>query len=123
MGQKSTILAVGLIVFAVILAILFIVSRVIGTPKSNETKNETTSSQVVENVVPIAKIIGSPAVYNGYNLAVDSQISGWTTNNSFYFREQNSGFLGTNGGGLLLVVAKNPFQLPQDSYDQTCIII
>lgn len=117
MGQKSLFLAVGLIVFAVVLTILFIVSRVVGSPSKNTTKTETTNSTTIENVVPVNKIINDPAVYDGYSLAVNSQVSGWSTSKSFYFIAQSSGILNNGTKGVLLVIAKDPFQLPQDSDD------
>ena len=117
MGQKSTILAIGLIIFAVILTILFIVSRVVGGPKTSQPKTETTTEATIENLVPVAKIISDPFVYNGYNLSVNTQISGWTTNKSFYFSAQNSGILGGGTKGILLAIANDSFQLPQDPDD------
>lgn len=117
MGQKSTILAVGLIIFAVILVILFIISRVIGSPRSEQNRVETTTQQSAENLVPVSKIINDPVVYNGYNLSVETQISGWTTNKSFYFSAQDTGLLGGGARGLLLAIAGEPYKLPQDSDD------
>lgn len=127
MGQKSTILAVGLIIFAVILVILFIVSRVMGggsndidpaksTSENNIQKVESVE-QAIENNVPVSKILSTPNVYEGYNLSVTSTVAGWATNNAFYFTGESSGLFGGQSRGQLLVITNQAFQLPQDSTD------
>src|SRR3989344_5589550 len=83
MGQKSIFLAIGLIIFAVILVAFFVASRLqSGSKTENKTQN---TKSVSRNLVPVAEIVNSPLVYEGYNLEVDSEISDWVTNKSFTF--------------------------------------
>ena len=113
MGQKSIFLAIGLIIFAVILVAFFVASRL---QSGSKTENKTQNTQSVSrNLVPVAEIVNSPLVYEGYNLEVDSEISDWVTNKSFTFVTGGSTFGGA--GKQLLVIAKQPFQLPQDPDD------
>jgi len=121
MGQKTTFLAIGLIVFTVILVVLFAVTRIIGgspREKKQETTTETTT-EISQNIVPVNDIIANPTVYDGYNVEITSRISDWTTNKSFYFAAQNSGLMGSKTRGILLAVASQPFQLPQASNDDS----
>lgn len=127
MGQKTTLLAVGLIVFAIILTILFIVSRVIGgggndnnsnEPKStNEVQEVRNQNETITNIVPVSEIISTPTVYQGYNLSVNATITSWATNKSFYFASETRGLFGGTSRGALLVVSEEAFQLPQDPTD------
>lgn len=117
MGQKTAILAVGIIIFTVILTFILILSRIHGGSKNSDI-NTTVTEVATRNVVSVNDVVNNPMVYNGYNLEVDSQISGWATNRSFYF---NGGAGATFGGGprrKLLVIAKEPFQLPQNPTDE-----
>lgn len=118
MGQKSIIIALGLIIFTVILTVLFVISRFrSGSDNPEKKPTEVTSSQPIRNVVPVSEIIQNPMVYDEYNLEIDSQITDWATNRAFYFTARiGSGF----GGGTprnLLVIAKEPFALPQSQDD------
>ncbi len=117
MGSRSIILAIALIIFTVILAIVFVIGRV-RTNNSPEKKVEETVTQVeVRDVVPVRDIIQTPMVYAGYNLEVDSKIVAWATNRAFYFNTTiGAGFAGGTKRNLL-VVAKEPFNLPQDPND------
>lgn len=116
MGQKSILLAIGLIIFTVIISALLVVSRVRGGTNKKDTTKSTTTQLAPRDVVPVIEIINSPLVYKDYTLEVDSQISDWITNRSFVFSVSSGGF----GGGTrrsLLVVANKPFNLPQDPKD------
>lgn len=118
MGQKSIILAVALIIFTIILMIVFVFSRIRANDSPKNAENETTEQIALRNVVPVADIINDPEVYEGYSLEVDAEISNWATNRSFFFTETIGG--GGLGGGTrksLLVIAPQPFQLPQESTD------
>jgi hypothetical protein len=117
MGQKTTFLAVGLIIFAVILIILFVVSRVIGGPDGREPISDIVEETQIEDLVPVNKIVSTPIVYQGYTLSVENQISGWTTNRSFFFSAGESGLFGGGSRGILLAIADEPFQLPQETTD------
>ena len=127
MGQKTTILAIGLIIFAVILAILFIVSRVIGGGNNtNSEKAETTNNvqevesvdENIQNDVSVSKILATPNVYEGYAVTVTSNVSGWATNKAFYFMGESSGLFASQSRGTLLVVSGEPFQLPDSQNDE-----
>lgn len=117
MGQRSIVLAIALIIFTVILAVILVIGR-IRTGNSDAPKPEEEVAQVeVRDTVPVRDIITDPMVYNGVNLEVDSEITGWATNRAFYFSTViGAGFGGGNRKNLL-VVAKNPFTLPQDPND------
>jgi hypothetical protein len=119
MGQKSMILASVLIILTVIILIIFVISRVLGSRPQKAEKPETTQTQTVVNLVPANEILNSPLVYQGYTLEVDSKITDWVTNRSFTL-SAGSGGNGLFGGGSqrqLLVIAKNPYNLPQDPDD------
>ena len=113
MGQRSLLIAIGLIIFSVILVAFFVASRLQPGSKAEDTALNTQSAS--RNLVPVAEIVKSPLVYAGYNLEVDSQVSDWVTNKSFTFTAGGSTFGGP--GKQLLVIAKQPFQLPQDPND------
>jgi len=117
MGQRSIVLAIALIIFTVILAIVFVIGRVRTGNSPKEKVEETVVQTEVRDTVAVKDIIATPMVYNGVNLEVDSKITGWATNRAFFF----SALLGSGfGGGTrrnLLVVAKEPFTLPQNPND------
>jgi hypothetical protein len=120
MGQKSMILASVLIIFTVIVLFIFAITKVVGNRSSKIEKTEVTQTQTQPtNLVPASEIVNSPLVYQGYTLEVDSKIVDWVTNKSFTLSA------GAGGGGLfgggnnkqLLVIAKNPYNLPQNPDD------
>lgn len=118
MGQKSIIIAVALIIFTILLTVLFVASKIRGNNSPKNTEQETTETITLRNVVPVADIVNDPEVYEGYTLEVDDEISNWATNRSFFFTATIGG--GGLGGGSrksLLVIAAQPFQLPQESTD------
>jgi hypothetical protein len=117
MGSRSIILAVALIIFTVILAIALVVGR-FRTGKSVEKKvEETVTQEAPRDTVEVVDIINDPMVYNGVNLEIDSEITGWATNRAFYFSATFGGGFGGGQKRSLLVVAKEPFTLPQDPND------
>ncbi len=115
MGQKSIILAIGLIIFTIILAVLFVIGRM----KSNTPSqaDETPMEASTRNVVPVADIISEPMVYDEYSLEVDSEITGWVTNRAFLFGARIGSGISGGRTRYLLAVGSSPFQLPQDPND------
>ncbi len=110
MGQKSILLTIGVIIFAVLFVVLLILSRL--QPSANK---KTAQNAVVapKNTVNAVDIISDPLVYDGLTVEVDSKISDWVTKRSFTVAAGGGGLLG--GSGQLLVVSKSPFTLPQNA--------
>lgn len=111
------IAAIGLIVFTVILAFLLILSRVHAGPKKTQKVSTNVTQDATRDFVSVNDIANNPMVYNGYNLEVDSQITSWATNRSFYFSGAAASTFGGGARKRLLVIAPKPFQLPQNPND------
>lgn len=117
MGQKSIILAIGLIIFTIILAVVFVFVRISRGQNSNQKSEETVTQEEPRDVVSVEDIVTDPMVYNNYSLEVDSEVSGWATNKSFYFSATIGGGFAGGAKRSLIVIAKEPFDLPQDPND------
>ncbi|GEM_PF-3279517 len=109
MGQKSILLTIGVIIFAVLFVVLLILSRL-----ESPTNKKTAQKAVVtpKNTINTVDIINDPLVYDGLTVEVDSKISDWITKRSFTV-STGKGLLG--GSGQLLVISKSSFTLPQNA--------
>lgn len=112
MGQKSIILTIGLIIFAVIFGLVFLVSHI--NPSSKKKSATTTPIVAVKKTVSVDDITNDPLVYEGLTVEVDSQINDWVTKRAFTVTSAAAGglFGGGGGGKQLLVIREKPFSLP-----------
>ena len=115
------ILASGLIILTVVVIFIFILSKVFDSKPEKVNKATPTPTVEMTNLVPASEIVNNPAVYEGYKLEVESNITDWVTNRSFTLNASSTkkGVFGSSGTSKkqLLVIAKYPFALPQDSED------
>jgi len=113
MGQKTLIGAIILIIFAVILAVLFVVSRLVGGGEPDGDREK-----LVVTTTPAANVVKDPFVYDNLELEIESQISDWVTKNSFTLSAGGTpGFLG-GAPRDLYVIFDSPFVLPHQTTDE-----
>lgn len=121
MGQKSIILAIGLIIFAIILAAILVISRARSGSKT-ETKKDTKNPAAIvlekTNEVKVIDVISDPLVYDGLNIEVEGNVSDWITKKSFTISSgtNQAGFFNSNNSNKkLLVIRSSDFKLPRET--------
>ncbi|MEK9176238.1 MAG: hypothetical protein AAB520_02220 [Patescibacteria group bacterium] len=107
-GQKSTILAIVLVIFAVILTIIFVIR---GISSLGGNKNNQTAKTEDRKIVAVTDIVNNPLVYQDLNVEVSAVISDWVTNRSFTFSVGGSTFGGPPKQ--LLIITRTPVPLPE----------
>ena len=115
MGQKSILVTIGVIIFAVLFVVLLILSRL---EPSKSTKNQKTQIVEPKKTINAVDVVEDPLVYDGYNIEVESQITDWVTDKSFtLLAGENAGVFGGTPKQLL-IITKSPFSLPKDTNEK-----
>jgi len=116
MGRRSLIISIGVIIFAVIFIVLFLLSRLTApSDKNKKLQNAKEAQAAVKTTISTNDIISDPLVYDGLIVDVETQIIDWVTKRVFAVNAGTGGLLRQTGQ--LLVISKTPFMLPKDIKD------
>ena len=117
MGQRSLFLAIGLIIFAIILVAFFVASRL--QSGGNKAKSAQNEAVLTTNASAIG-VATDPIAYDGKTVEIDSEISDWVTDKAFTV---SAGGVGALGGRVnqLLVISNKPFTLPKTTDNEVNI--
>jgi len=117
MGQKSIILAIALIIFAVILGIVFMISRI--RTDSTDNTDTTTKTPIAEKdtTIRVTDVVNDPNVYSEITIEVEGPVTDWLNKKAFIVSntsERGGIFNNTRRTDLIVISDKN-FKLPKDT--------
>jgi|SRR3989344_3848261 len=110
MRQGLILFSIGLIIIAVIFVILLTIQGL--QPVVNNTNTQKKEAEA-KKTVNVTDVIHDPLVYDGLTVEVEAVINDWVTKKAFTLSVPSTGGLfGGRRQEQLLVIAKEPFPLP-----------
>jgi hypothetical protein len=118
MGQRSIIIAIALIIFAVILGVLFVVSRLRSGGNDNTEPDVPVVSEE-SNTIRVTDVVNDPNVYNGITIEVQAPVTDWITKRTFLVSNtaETGGLFNSTRNEYLLAYRDRDFRLPTDTPD------